>query len=270
MSDDEITRLLRATLDAAVSYIFALEGQKEAVVVRARRAYEAALRALDEAEQLDVSPTMGGESEPIRRLRELGAEAADAATPTDNEVAVAFERVQSQTDDETLRRYLGVDPTSPTYDPDQYGTFTQSDGARNSPLGDTGPSAGGPGSHVAVASVSPADDQGVGTGNPDALDQTSEGDDDLTVAVDPSDQRGAGAATSGAPSGHSEVTDEQSGEDVQAGGLPGSAVAAEEVVAGDAPTDEGGPGEGRDAGAGTAPARGEVGPGVGDGEWVDL
>jgi len=55
MSNDEITRL-RTALDAATSYIFALEGQKETVVARARRSYEAALAALD---QLDVSPTMG-------------------------------------------------------------------------------------------------------------------------------------------------------------------------------------------------------------------
>jgi hypothetical protein len=47
VSNDEA---LRAALDAAISYIFALEGQKEAVVVRARRAYDAALAALDEAE----------------------------------------------------------------------------------------------------------------------------------------------------------------------------------------------------------------------------
>lgn len=52
---------LRAALDAAISYIFALEGQNEAVVVRARRSYEAALAALDEADQLDVSPAIGGE-----------------------------------------------------------------------------------------------------------------------------------------------------------------------------------------------------------------
>lgn len=38
---------LRKALDAAISYAFALEGQKEAVVVRARRNYEAALAALE-------------------------------------------------------------------------------------------------------------------------------------------------------------------------------------------------------------------------------
>jgi hypothetical protein len=61
MMSDEVR--LRAALDAAVSYIFALEGQKEAVVIRARRSYEAALAALDESEALDVSPTMGGDDE---------------------------------------------------------------------------------------------------------------------------------------------------------------------------------------------------------------
>jgi hypothetical protein len=64
MSDDEITRLLRAALDAAISYVFALEGQKEAVVIRARRSYEAALNALDEAERSgDISEDMGGDTE---------------------------------------------------------------------------------------------------------------------------------------------------------------------------------------------------------------
>ena len=59
MSNDEITRL-RTALDAATSYIFALEGQKETVVARARRSYEAALAALD---KLDVSPTIGGQAD---------------------------------------------------------------------------------------------------------------------------------------------------------------------------------------------------------------
>lgn len=46
---------LRTALDAAISYVFALEGQKEAVVTRSRRSYEAALAALelDDPEAID-------------------------------------------------------------------------------------------------------------------------------------------------------------------------------------------------------------------------
>jgi uncharacterized small protein (DUF1192 family) len=53
--EDERDRL-QAVVDAAISYVFALEGQKEAVVVRARRSYEAALTVLDDTEQPDGSP----------------------------------------------------------------------------------------------------------------------------------------------------------------------------------------------------------------------
>lgn len=59
-----------------------------------------------------------------------------------------------------------------------------------------------------------------------------------------------------------EDDDEQPGEDVQAGLLPGGEVDSAGVLADDAAESEGGNRQGRDAGPGTAPARGEVEPGV--------
>ena len=159
MSDDEITRLLRATLDAAVSYIFALEGQKEAVVVRARRAYEAALRALDEAEQLDVSTDMGDvpdmgdivnavETFEMGRRPDPGPSAAELNRHSAEEAGTHYivDRMMGRC---TSCGTIGAHQSfCPLYDP----------GDEFRP---------GVGLHVA-GSASPVD-QGAGTGNPGAL-----------------------------------------------------------------------------------------------------
>jgi hypothetical protein len=73
-------------------------------------------------DQLDVSPAIGGEMAPPVHGQ------GDRSTPHTSNRGV-------QGNDSSGRVAGGADPTSPTYDPDEYGTFTQADGATNSPLG---------------------------------------------------------------------------------------------------------------------------------------